>query len=65
MNVNINGESIIVTEKTLAELCKRYPDHPNFIATAVNGTFIRVVERAEFVLNEGDNIEILSPRQGG
>lgn len=65
MNVTINGEAKEIDEKNLAELCKQYPDHPNFIATAVNGTFVRVHDRGAYELKEGDNIEILSPRQGG
>lgn len=65
MNVLINGKAEEIAETTLAELCKRYLDHPNVIATAVNGTFITVHERAAYQLNEGDKIEILSPRQGG
>ncbi|GJM02975.1 MAG: thiamine biosynthesis protein ThiS [Rhodomicrobium sp.] len=65
MQVEINGKSEDITEATLEELCKRYLDLPTVIATAVNGTFITVHERAELILQPGDKIEILSPRQGG
>ena len=65
MNVVINGEPQNIDEETLFQLCKRYNDHPDFIATAVNGEFVTVKERAECRLKEGDTIEILSPRQGG
>lgn len=65
MNVLINGASEEISEVTLDELCKRYLEHPHTIATAVNGAFVSVRERAECILNEGDKIEILSPRQGG
>ena len=65
MNVILNGETISVTEKNLEELCKRFRDHPHNVATAVNGDFISVRERASCILSDGDKIEILSPRQGG
>ena len=65
MNVLINGQTEAVTESTLEDLCKRYHDQPNFIATAVNGEFVAVLDRAAHKLKEGDKVEILSPRQGG
>ncbi len=65
MNVIVNGEALKVTETNLEDLCKRFRDHPHYIATAVNGDFIAVNDRPEFVLKDGDKIEILSPRQGG
>jgi len=65
MKVMINGQTEIIDVTTLADLCKGLTDHPNFIATAVNGDFVTVDERADKRLCEGDVIEILSPRQGG
>ncbi len=65
MNVVINGQDESIDVTTLAQLCKGLTDHPNFIATAVNGEFVTVGERATRQLHEGDKIEILSPRQGG
>lgn len=65
MNVVINGDRQDISERTLAELCERYKAEPTTIATAVNGNFINVNDRAALALKEGDSIEILSPRQGG
>lgn len=65
MNVVINGTPEDISERTLAELCQRYEAEPTTIATAVNGDFINVNDRAALSLQEGDKIEILSPRQGG
>ena len=65
MNVILNGEATDITEQNLEELCKRFLDHPHYVATAVNGEFVAVKEREKFVLSEGDKIEVLSPRQGG
>lgn len=65
MKMTINGREQEVEEKTLEALCKRYNDHPSFIATAVNGAFVNVLDRGSFQLKEGDQIEIVSPRQGG
>ncbi|WP_342394954.1 sulfur carrier protein ThiS [Rhodoblastus sp.] len=38
---------------------------PEFVATAVNETFVRAKERRICRLSEGDKVEILTPRQGG
>lgn len=65
MNITINGVSETVEEMTLADLCKRFNDHPHFIATAVNGVFVAVTSRGSHKLKDGDKIEIVSPRQGG
>lgn len=65
MNVMINGAQETIDEMSLEELCKRFQDHPHFIATAVNGEFVAVRERGNCQLQEGDKIEIVSPRQGG
>ncbi len=65
MNVSINGVGETIEEISLEELCKRYNDHPHFIATAVNGEFVAVKERGHYQLQDGDKIEIVSPRQGG
>ncbi|MDD9333585.1 MAG: sulfur carrier protein ThiS, partial [Bartonella sp.] len=37
----------------------------NWLATAVNSEVVSLDERSQFVLHEGDRIEILSPMQGG
>ena len=65
MLVVINGQSEAISETTLDELCKRFHEEPTLIATAVNGQFVALGERAALSLQEGDRIEILSPRQGG
>ena len=65
MNVTLNGEATEITEQNLAELCKRFLDHPHYVATAVNGEFVAVNDRENFQLSDGDKIEVLSPRQGG
>ena len=35
------------------------------VATAVNGRFVAGLARARTILEDGDRIEIVSPRQGG
>lgn len=65
MNVTINGVKETIEATTLEELCKRFQDHPHFIATAVNGEFVTVMDRAGTEIKDGDEIEIVSPRQGG
>lgn len=39
-------------------------DRPT-IATALNGDFIPLEERAETELKDGDRVEVLAPMQGG
>lgn len=65
MKVIINGRSENVDALTLFELCNAFQADPMTIATAINGNFVAVNDRLTVKLQEGDRIEILSPRQGG
>jgi sulfur carrier protein len=64
MNILVNGEpqphaehlQALLTRMGLAEAA---------VATAVNGRFVAVAERAATPLAAGDRVEVLAPMQGG
>jgi sulfur carrier protein len=65
MDVLLNGEcQPIDPSSTLAELIARLYGEQT-VAVALNGRFVAREQRQETFLAEGDELEILSPRQGG
>ncbi|AGF75568.1 sulfur carrier protein ThiS [Bartonella vinsonii] len=65
MQIFINGETIQTEVTTLNLLLEELGYEGNWLATAVNTEVIPINARSQFVLHEGDKIEILSPMQGG
>lgn len=65
MKIIVNGEPRDTGAKTLAELCAALEFTDMKIATAVNGDFVPANARAARPLIENDQIEIVTPRQGG
>lgn len=65
MKLQLNGAPIEVQGTTLAELLVAEGFGGAKVATAVNGTFVPAPSRADHVLNDGDNVEVLAPMQGG
>jgi len=65
MRICVNGESCDVQAETLAALLEELDYGDATVATAHNQTFVRKKDRAAARLAEGDEIEILTPRQGG
>lgn len=65
MKILLNGEAFATDAKTLDELCARLGFADARIATAVNGSFVATPQRGATSLAEADEIEIVSPRQGG
>ncbi|MER9362873.1 sulfur carrier protein ThiS [Mesorhizobium sp. M0500] len=65
MKLMVNGEAHEVAATTLAELLAALDYEGDWLATAVNSDLVHKANRAEFQLNDGDRIEILSPMQGG
>jgi len=51
--------------RNLDELCGELGFAGAKIATAINGSFVAAVKRASTELSPTDEIEIVSPRQGG
>lgn len=65
MNIRVNGAPLQVEATTLAALLRELDYEDAAVATALNQTFVRRVDRGGTALNEGDEVEILTPRQGG
>jgi sulfur carrier protein len=65
MKITVNGESLEVKAADLAALLVELDYEAAPVATAINETFVRAKDRAGLTLNEGDRVEILTPRQGG
>lgn len=65
MKIRLNGEPHETGARTLAELCATLQLGEARIATAVNGAFVPKGARSARRLAEGDQVEIVAPRQGG
>jgi sulfur carrier protein len=65
LKILVNGETTSTQAKTLGELCTNLGHGLDKIATARNGDFIPATQRAETIISENDQIEIVTPRQGG
>ena len=65
MTLTINGEKQEAQAQTLARLLEALELGDSVVATAVNGRFIRIVDRESTALRDGDTVEILAPMQGG
>ncbi|MXP67992.1 sulfur carrier protein ThiS [Pantoea sp. Aalb] len=65
MKVYFNGQIITTQTNNLKELLNQQKIDLNAIATAVNGTFIPKNKYDKQILEEGYQIEVLSPMQGG
>ncbi len=61
----VNGAARLSTAVTLAALLTEAGYGDAKVATARNGDFVPERLRATTLLTDGDQIEIVSPRQGG
>ena len=66
MNIRVNGEpTALDREVTIAELLEQIHRTGQSIAIAVNMDFVPRSAYATTRVKEGDDIEIVEPRQGG
>lgn len=65
MELVVNGEVFDGEVTTLAELVGELGYGDQRVATAVNGSFVAGNERKTYELRDGDEIEVVAPRQGG
>jgi sulfur carrier protein len=65
MQISVNGKAHEVEAATLAALLDELEYGEATVATAVNQTFVRAADRRATELRDGDQVEILVPRQGG
>ncbi len=65
MQISVNGKAHEVAAATLAALLDELDYGEATVATALNRSFVRAVDRPATPLRDGDAVEILTPRQGG
>lgn len=65
MKITINGTSQDLAARTLADALNELGYGEDRVATAVNEAFVPAAARSAHVLEAGDRIEILAPKQGG
>ena len=65
MLIHVNGAPREVEAATLAALLRELEYGEATVATALNQTFVRAVDRERTPISDGDAVEIVAPRQGG
>lgn len=65
MVVIVNGKEVETAARFLADLIAEQALAEVKIATALNGQFVAATQRKDTLLNDGDRVEIVTPRQGG
>lgn len=65
MKIIVNGEAFESDAATLAALLDELGKGQAKVATSVNEGFVSKALRASHVLQDGDRVEIVAPRQGG
>ncbi len=65
MKIKLNGVDMVTHCTTLEDLVMVESHQQNSVATALNGEFVAIKDRADTLLSEGDAIEIIAPMSGG
>ncbi len=65
MRIQVNGRPREVSATTLEALLRELGYNDQKVGTAVNQEFVRDRDRQQTPLQEGDAVEIVTPRQGG
>ena len=65
MKISINGVAKDIISTNLAAVLHETGYGDARVATAVNGHFVPVAQRALCPIEAGDQLEIVAPRQGG
>ncbi|MFB9149065.1 sulfur carrier protein ThiS [Roseovarius ramblicola] len=65
MKITVNGTAQETAAETLKALLIELGYGEAKVATALNETFVPAALRPEQRLNDGDRVEIVTPRQGG
>ena len=63
--VKINGEELIIAGKTIAEYLATTNFEPKRIAVERNGDIVPKAKYGETILQDGDNVEVVSFVGGG
>ena len=66
IQVSINGEpKQLKPDITIQEMLQTLDYQNEWLGVAINTTFISKIEHEKTIIKEGDQIDILSPIQGG
>ncbi|UYP75622.1 sulfur carrier protein ThiS [Pantoea dispersa] len=65
MNIQLNGRTVSTEATSLSELLIEQHIDAACVATACNGDFVPKSQYASLQLQEGWQLEVLSPMQGG
>jgi thiamine biosynthesis protein ThiS len=65
MKIRLNGEQYETKAKTVAELLRELDIHPGRVAVEVNLQIVKKAQYEEFILNEGDTVEVVHFVGGG
>lgn len=65
MRIQVNGRPREVSATTLDALLRELGYEHQKVGTALNQAFVRDRDRDKALLQEGDAVEIVTPRQGG
>lgn len=65
MHIQLNGRVISTEAKTLSELLIEQQIDAACVASAFNGSFVPKSQYSSQALEEGCQLEVLSPMQGG
>lgn len=65
MKITLNGESVDLRGETLADALAEHGYAESQVATAVNADFVPKGQRGTRKLADGDQVEVVAPRQGG
>jgi sulfur carrier protein len=65
MRIQVNGRPREVSATTLDALLRELGYEDQKVGTALNQEFVRDRDRDKALLQEGDAVEIVTPRQGG
>jgi len=65
VNIRVNGVECDVKASDLESLLAELDYADQTVATALNRNFVRKKDRGATMLSDGDEVEILTPRQGG
>ncbi len=65
MRIQVNGRPREVSATTLDALLRELGYEDQKVGTALNQEFVRDKDREKTPLQEGDAVEIVTPRQGG
>jgi sulfur carrier protein len=65
MKIMVNGTKTAVNAETIDSVLKELGYNDARVATALNGSFVPVEDRAVTPCHDGDQLEIVAPKQGG